>query len=165
MNYTTINNNEKDYYQILFSKINIDSIIQEYTEFIKNNNVLLKEFKLEKLNNLKSDDNLYKYINFSIKHFTNIMVDIITNSSSLEEYKCNITNKFMKEVNNAILVIDDINSNEIQKKNQHMVIDIFTFSTNKILSVGTLVHRTITPNGVQVLFTSRPHSPSGGGTH
>ena len=27
--------------------------------------------------------------------------------------------------------------------------------------VGTLAHRTITPNGVQVLFAARPHSPSG----
>jgi hypothetical protein len=140
MNYTPIDNNGKDYYEMIFSNINIDNIIEKYTDFVKNNNVMLKEFKLEKLNSLKSNDNIYNYIKFSIKHFINIIVDIIINSKDSEEYKNNITNKFINEVNTSILVIDKIDSDEYQKKCQHMIIDILTFTTNNILSLGSQIN-------------------------
>jgi hypothetical protein len=131
-------NNNKVYYEMLFNEINtIDKLINKYTEYVKNNNVILKNFKLEKLYNLTSNDTIYNFMDISIKHYINKMIDIIIKSNSVEEYKDNITNNFKKEVNSSILIIDKQTDDEYQNKCQHMLIDMLLFLTNNIL--GTLI--------------------------
>ena len=131
-----VENNENIYYNLIFKNINIINIIEKYTNFVTDNNVYLKDFKLEKLLNLQTTDKMYKFIDLIIKNNINLIIEILINSTSVSNYKDNVKNKFLKEINTYILSIDNINSIEYQRNCQHMIIDMISFIVNEILEIS-----------------------------